>query len=235
MKKYYYAVKDGKKIGIYNSWPECEIQVKGYRGAVYKKFSTYEEAFEFINGISKDLLEKELIKDKVKVKKPVKIKIQEKNQIKKENQENLMDVADLKEDEAIAYVDGSFDLATFTFSYGVVFLTASDKKEYSGRDDQENLASMRNVSGEIKGAMVAMDIAIKQNKKTLYLHFDYLGIEKWAKGQWKANKEGTKFYKDYYNSIKDKLDVVFIKVKAHSGVKYNEEADKLAKEAIILK
>ncbi len=94
---------------------------------------------------------------------------------------------------------------------------------------------MRNVSGEIKGAMVAMEIAIKENKDTLYLHFDYTGIRDWAEGNWKTNKEGTKSYKNFYDSVKDKLNVKFIKVKAHSGVEYNEEADKLAKEAIIAK
>ena len=50
---------------------------------------------------------------------------------------------------------------------------------------------------------------------------------------WKANKEGTKLYRDFYNSISKKLKVDFIKVKAHSGDKYNEEADKLAKEALV--
>ena len=48
----------------------------------------------------------------------------------------------------------------------------------------------------------------------------------------KTNKEGTIEYKKFYDSIKDKLHVEFIKVKAHSGDKYNEEADKLAKAAI---
>jgi ribonuclease HI len=92
---------------------------------------------------------------------------------------------------------------------------------------------MRNVSGEIKGAMVAMDKAIERKKDTLYLYYDYAGIEHWAKGDWKTNKEGTKNYKEYYDSIKNKLNVVFIKVRAHSGIELNEEADRLAKEAIM--
>ena len=59
-----------------------------------------------------------------------------------------------------------------------------------------------------------------------------MGIEKWAVGEWKTNKEGTKEYKEYYDSIKDKLKVVFVKIKAHAGNKYNEEADRLAKKAL---
>ena len=42
-------------------------------------------------------------------------------------------------------------------------------------------------------------------------------------------KKGTKEYKKFYDSIKDKLNIKFVKVKAHSGDKYNEEADRLAK------
>jgi ribonuclease HI len=146
---------------------------------------------------------------------------------------DLVDESSLKENEIIAYVDGSFDIKHFTYSYGVVLITNDGKETYSGRDNNKELAEMRNVSGEIKGAMVAMELAIEKGKDTLYLHFDYTGIEQWAKGSWKTNKDGTKAYKDFYDSIKNKLKVVFIKVKAHSGIEYNEEADKLAKEAIM--
>ena len=200
MAKAYYAVRKGKTSGIYESWKECEQQVKGYSGAEYKKFSTYEEAEDFMGNDT------------------VVEKIEETN---------------LKDNEVISYVDGSFDLSNWTYSYGVVFITNEGKETYSGRDNDKEMAEMRNVSGELKGAMVAMDLAIKAGKEILYLHFDYTGIEQWAMGNWKTNKDGTKAYKAYYDSIKDKLKVVFIKVKAHSGIEYNEEADKLAKEAII--
>ena len=55
MAKSYYAVKEGRKIGIYNTWNECEEQVKGYSGAKYKKFFSYEEALLFINGEAKEV------------------------------------------------------------------------------------------------------------------------------------------------------------------------------------
>lgn len=201
MAKFYYAVRKGKVPGIYETWGKCEEQVRGYSGAEYKKFSTYEEALTFIDGGSEKL--------------------------------DLVDESSLKENEIIAYVDGSFDIKHFTYSYGVVLITNDGKETYSGRDNNKELAEMRNVSGEIKGAMVAMEFAIEKGKDTLYLHFDYTGIEQWAIGSWKTNKDGTKAYKDFYDSIKNKLKVVFIKVKAHSGIEYNEEADKLAKEAIM--
>lgn len=217
MAKYYYAVKQGKMPGVYETWAECEKQVRGYSGAVFKKFPTYEEAFKFTNPS-----EITIIGDKKQATEKI------------EREEKLIEQAQLKENEAIAYVDGSFQLSNFTYSYGVVFITTKGKETFSGRDDDMELAQMRNVSGEIKGAMVAMEIALKEKKDTLYLHFDYTGIRDWAVGNWKTNKDGTKSYKRFYDSIKDKLDVKFIKVKAHSGVEYNEEADQLAKEAIIV-
>lgn len=139
---------------------------------------------------------------------------------------------ELKKDEIIAYVDGSFSTDKNTYSYGIVIISANGKETYSGYGNDLEMAQMRNVSGELMGAVEAMKLALARNYKNLYLHYDYAGIEKWAKGQWKTNKAGTKAYKKFYDSIKDKVDVQFIKVKAHSGVKYNEEADLLAKEAM---
>lgn len=48
----YYAVKVGKKPGIYRSWPETQAQVVGFSGAIYKSFTSKTEAEEFINGPS---------------------------------------------------------------------------------------------------------------------------------------------------------------------------------------
>ena len=97
---------------------------------------------------------------------------------------------------------------------------------------RDEYSQMRNVAGEIKGAMKAMELCLERGVGKLYLHYDYIGIENWAKENWKANKKGTQNYRDFYKSIKDRLEVEFIKVKAHSGDKYNEEADRLAKKAL---
>ena len=54
-------------------------------------------------------------------------------------------------------------------------------------------------------------------------------------GDWKAEKEGTKRYKQYYDSVKDRLAVRFVKVAAHTGDTYNEMAARLAKNALGIK
>lgn len=48
----FYAVKVGRNPGIYNSWQECQSEVIGFKGAIYKSFTTIKEAEDFINQIS---------------------------------------------------------------------------------------------------------------------------------------------------------------------------------------
>lgn len=45
----YYAVKKGRKTGIYTTWQECKEQVDGYSGAIYKSFALKQEAENFLN------------------------------------------------------------------------------------------------------------------------------------------------------------------------------------------
>ena len=52
-KKNFYAVRVGKTPGIYKTWPECQSNVSGFPGAVYKGFETLPEAEAFMaNGVS---------------------------------------------------------------------------------------------------------------------------------------------------------------------------------------
>lgn len=47
LKRFYYAVKRGRKRGIFRSWEECKKHVLSYSGARYKKFLTEAEAINF--------------------------------------------------------------------------------------------------------------------------------------------------------------------------------------------
>ena len=132
-----------------------------------------------------------------------------------------------------AYVDGSYEHSIKKYGSGVVVLKNREviHTESFGGNDEEYL-SMRNVAGEIKASEYAMNYCIENNVPKLVIYFDYQGIEKWCTGEWKANKKGTIEYRDYYNTIKDRLDVSFVKVAAHTGDKYNEMADQLAKDGL---
>lgn len=40
----FYVVWKGAEPGIYTSWTDCQLQIKNYKGAIYKSFTTREEA-----------------------------------------------------------------------------------------------------------------------------------------------------------------------------------------------
>lgn len=201
----YYAVKKGKVPGIYLNWNDCKAMVDGYPGAVYKSFKTIEEAEKFITG-------EKIISG---------MKASGKNT--SESGETC---------STYAFVDGSFNKATHTYGYGGFLVTDNEKYVLQGADNDAEMATMRNVAGEIKGAEAAVKKAIELGIKELVIYYDYMGIEMWATGAWKRNKAGTIAYHDYIMSVREQIKLTFVKVKGHSGVEGNEEADKLAKQAV---
>lgn len=140
--------------------------------------------------------------------------------------------ADLPENTAVAYVDGSYNIKTREFGFGAVIFHDGMARTFSRGYNDEELAEMRNVAGEIMGSMFAMHYCKEHGIKNLQIFYDYEGIAKWCRGEWKVNKPGTIAYRDYYNSMKEFVNVSFVKVKGHSGDKYNDMADSLAKKAV---
>uniref|UniRef100_A0A060TD98 Ribonuclease H n=1 Tax=Blastobotrys adeninivorans TaxID=409370 RepID=A0A060TD98_BLAAD len=45
----YYAVANGRRTGVFNSWDACKESTNGYSGARFKSFSTAQEAQAFVN------------------------------------------------------------------------------------------------------------------------------------------------------------------------------------------
>lgn len=206
-KKKYYAVRKGKTPGVYLTWEACKEQVDGYAGAVHKSFTNMEEAQEYVNG------KKELPVPEGKTPLPGQMLLAESG-------------------EAVAYVDGSYNAETKDYSCGIVFLAGDEEIRIAQKGEKPELASMRNVAGEILGAELAMRKAVELGIKKLSIYHDYQGIASWCLGEWKTNREGTKAYRDYYESIRDEVEIHFVKVKGHSGDKYNDMADELAKSVI---
>ena len=198
MAKKYYAVRAGRKTGIFETWDDCKAQTIGYKGAEFKSFPTMDEAQAYLRG------------------------------------ENAVTVAaeNLPEDGAVAYVDGSYHVGTKEFSCGAVLFYKGEELHFSVKFNDPELAEMRNVAGEIKGSELILTYCMEHGIDSVSIYHDYEGVAKWAMGEWKTNKEGTKAYRDFCAQAAKKVRFCFVKVKGHSGDQYNDLADRLAKDAL---
>ena len=134
-----------------------------------------------------------------------------------------------------AYVDGSFNKFTKYYGYGGFIMHNNQKYIIQGKGNEPNLVEMRNVAGEIIGCQETCKKAIQLGIKDIDIFYDYAGIKEWATGSWKRNKEGTSQYYYFMQSIKPIININFCKVEGHSGNEGNDEADRLAKEAVGIK
>ena len=219
----FYAVKKGVKPGIYKTWDECKKQVMNFPGAIYKSFKTLIEAQKFIINKSIEGKKKKLI-DNIN-----NSFVKEKKSEVYTNIDKSIDKS--KKSEAFAYIDGSFNESKQIYGYGGFIIYQGKKFIIKGNGNDSNLKDMRNVAGEILASKETIKKALELKIKSIDIYYDYEGIKKWATGEWKTNEEETKKYHDFFQDIKSKIIVNFIKVRGHSGEKGNDEADRLAKEA----
>ncbi|MBO7402636.1 MAG: reverse transcriptase-like protein [Lachnospiraceae bacterium] len=132
-----------------------------------------------------------------------------------------------------AYVDGSFNVNEGRYGFGCVFIEEDGTvTEKLGSNCNEESAKLRNVTGEMLGSMYAVKWAMLNGFSEIRIFYDYTGIELWATGKWKTNNDLTRKYAASMREWSEKIRISFEKVEAHTGVKYNEMADKLAKRAI---
>lgn len=105
-------MKKGKTPGIYLTWNDCKAQTDGYSGAIYKSFQSAEEAENFVRGTAAAA--------------------------GGNGAENGEETVQPDEDTAVAYVDGSYNVATGEYSCGVVFLYEGKEETMAQKEKTKN-------------------------------------------------------------------------------------------------
>ena len=205
MAKKYYAVRNGRTVGIFDSWDDCKASIDGFSGAEYCSFKTKKEANAYLTGDTA---------------------------VEQDGSSPLV-FPDVKEGQVIAYVDGSFDINTGHYAFGCVLVPYGKEPEFlNGVGTNPDAASARNVAGELLGTMTALKWALQNGYRHLDIYHDYTGIQKWADREWKAESYVARRYVAYVDKYRGALTLAFHKVDAHTGVCLNEKADSLAKAAL---
>lgn len=202
-KKNYYVVKKGSKVGIFNNWPECQASVKGYKGAIYKGFETKIEALEWQN-------HQDLSTDLT-------------GHLNKDKPQPPISTVDFD-----VYTDGSY--VNGNYSYGYAFIKDDEViLESNGVGQDIEAAKMRNVAGELAAVLFAVEKA-KALGVRIRIYHDYSGISEWVNGNWQAKNKFTQAYVTFMRENRDYYE--FKKVTGHSGDRFNDYVDRLAKEAL---
>ncbi|MDO4670119.1 MAG: ribonuclease H family protein [Aerococcus sp.] len=199
----WYAIRKGRKTGVFSTWKEASKHVTGVSGSEYKSFPTKAAADAYVSG------------------KPsaVETKIPNRGDRPQPNR-------------CWAFIDGSYDVKLNRYGYGGILIYSDHQETFYGGDSQPELAKIRNVAGEMSAAMRAVQRAYQKQIAEITLYYDYMGIEAWATGSWQRKNPYTQQYHDYMQKMAQGIRIVYVKVPAHTGVYYNEQADQLAKKGV---
>ncbi len=216
----FYAVAKGNNIGIYYFWNDCKEQVIGYKGAIYKKFSTETEAEDYILNI---------------------------NSVSTEFFENIYSKFDDSKVDYFVYTDGScYNNGKINAISAIgIFFEENNNKNVSKIVDSLDFNHTNN-SAELLAILQAYEL-IKDdlvNKKISIVTDSDYSIkcatsygEKCAKQHWNKNIPNKNLVKNLYIIYKTNPNLKLKHIKAHTNAQDihslgNKEADKLAYNAI---
>ena len=210
----FYAVKRGRKPGIYSQWygeNGAEAQVKGYPGAIYRGFLSREEAMSFLkNGSYKASLRES----------PVSTRIPH----------------EPHKDKIVIYTDGGCQNNPGPGGYGVVIQSGKERKELSG-----GYRLTTNNRMELMACIVGLQTLPPRSSVILHSDSKYVidalskgWAKKWWENSWMRNNKERAQNPDLWRKrlvLCEKHDVEFLWVKGHAGNRENERCDELATKA----
>ncbi len=125
-----------------------------------------------------------------------------------------------------AFADGSYLCGKVGFGAVIEHNNEIIFEVFGGVNNPEYITA-RQVAGELFAVGKILQWCGANNVSEIDIFYDYAGIEAWATGKWKTLQPLTQNYANFVRSCG--ISVRWHKVAAHSGNKWNDYADALAK------
>ena len=138
------------------------------------------------------------------------------------------------EDCLHVYVDGSYNINTERYSYGVVAVR-NNVIEYIDSDASKDSSksNIRQIAGELEGAIKGVEYALSRDDKKVVIFHDYEGVSHHATGFWERREPSSIDYYDRMNEFINRgIEIIFVKVDSHTGDLFNELVDEKCKEKL---
>ncbi|XP_015597413.1 ribonuclease H1 [Cephus cinctus] len=232
----YYAVVNGRNPGIYSSWDECKSQVDKYSHAVYKKFSSLNEANRFMknDGVSScsshdDYYEESHGSGGVHC---------GTSQRSYSTQGGY--TFDIDSDGYVnVYTDGACSSNGYSHAKAGIGVYFGDNHPLNVSQPVSGRATNNNA--EIQAVIKALEQAKKANIKNIKINTDSQFLincinewmPKWKRNGWRTSNGKNVINKQELIQMENAmngLNVIFEYVPGHKGIYGNEMADKLACE-----
>lgn len=126
------------------------------------------------------------------------------------------------------YVDGSYIAGKIGYGWAALDAQGNHLFDEFGAITDPDLRQQRQVSGELIATQRALLWCIEQGLTHAEIYYDYEGVAKWVTGAWQAKQSLTQTYRDFMRACPVKLR--WHKVQSHTGVRWNEYVDQLAKK-----
>lgn len=196
----FYAVRVGRKPGIYGNYQSAKSNIHKISGGQLKGFNDKEKAQCWIDELTKKA-----------------------------------DHRDLTNRDIVVYTDGSHNKSAKLYGSGIVIMRRNKIiAEMSIMGNDKEFLKSNQAPGELFAVLYALQWAIDNDCNHITIRHDFSTASKIAQGLCKTNSPVSREYIRRYNKLSkifgDK-NIVFEKVKAHSGDIGNARADRLARIA----
>ena len=234
----FYAVKVGRNIGIYTSWAECEKNVKGFSGAVYKSFKTKREAEALVFDEFPLITEKNVglfldeFSPNLDQESREEFLANHFPSIKKEY--NLIEI--YTDGSHFKHIkDGYIGCGAFCKYMGKeYFFSCHVDAKLLQKYDIDPTTKISNCTAEFLAFSEIVYLLSKKDltKYKFLFRNDYIGVENWFIGSWKTKESYIRKIYEKSKEYSKNLNISFKHIDGHSSNYENDQADKMAKSQI---